>query len=85
MAFDYLEFWKDSEKAERLNKFKAFEDKTKNDKFANTPNIDESEIIPKGNIFVCDNRHDARQRPRDLNAFFLKRERATLKEIKQKA
>ena len=77
MAFDYLEFWscEDSQTTEQQNK--KFKDSIKGE-------VIQKPLLTNSVLIVGNNKREVRQRPNDLNNFFVKREFETLKQIKPK-
>ena len=79
MVFNYLEFWscEDSETTQQQNT--QFKEDSKDD-FKQI-----AKPLLTNQLIVIENKHSGehRQRPKDLNNFFLRRERKTLKELRQ--
>ena len=77
MAFDYLEFWscEDSQTTEQQNK--KFKESVKGE-------VIDKPLLTNRLLIVGNNKREVRQRPNDLNNFFVKREFETLKQIKPK-
>ena len=79
MAFKYLEFWNEGDQAKTQDQNKAFKESVKGEVF-------EKPLLRSGVLIVDSKNHsiqESRQRPNDLNNFFIKRERATLRELKR--
>ena len=79
MSFNYLRYWENTENEKDNQKTKAFKESTKNE-VIHKPLLTNTLLIIEGKNTATNNH---RQRPKDLNAFFLKRERETLKAIRQ--
>jgi len=77
MAFDYLEFWscEDSQTTEQQNE--KFKESVKDE-------VIEKPLLTNRVLIVGSNKREVRQRPNDLQNFFINREKKTLSQLKQK-
>jgi len=77
MAFNYLEFWscEDDKTTEQQNE--EFKESVKGE-------VIEKPLLTNRVLIVGNNKREVRQRPNDLQNFFINREKKTLNLLKQK-